>query len=188
MSRDTSMALAELDIPERTFKALKSAGLTTVGEVVTKSLGDLRAIPRLGTIGVNFLRQALLDEGFRGDFEKAWEFVYLPPKYRPNAPYFGNEYDACVYFMRCKRFVKIGISNNLPSRLETIRHTNPYRVSVWHFEPCETYEDAYRREKALHVQFASFRHAYEWFRLTPELVAFIREGRRYRRRLMQVAA
>jgi hypothetical protein len=75
---------------------------------------------------------------------------------------------SCVYFVGASHFVKIGFSRALDERLHKMRTDVPFEIEILHFEPGTAAE-----EKKLHRRFAAIRVRGEWFRRSPELLAFI---------------
>ena len=74
-----------------------------------------------------------------------------------------------VYFAQAGDMVKIGWSNNIPSRLVAIRNSCPAEVVL-----LRTIPTADRQlERTLHKRFAHLRVRLEWFSLRDELCAFI---------------
>lgn len=82
-----------------------------------------------------------------------------------------------VYFIRCQRFVKIGISKNPVTRLQQIRKGGgshfPRLLDVETSELVATERGGFEREKELHAEFAHLRHTGEWFTEAPELTGYI---------------
>lgn len=82
-----------------------------------------------------------------------------------------------VYFIRCERFVKIGISKDVTARLNQIRKGGgsmfPRLLDVETAELIATEPGGLDREKRLHKQFAHLRHTGEWFTEAPELTEYI---------------
>lgn len=80
-----------------------------------------------------------------------------------------------VYFARCLRFVKIGYSANglkgAMERLEAFRTGNPFPVSMLWVVMSGRYTEGF-----LHQHFAQYAVTREWFRLSGELLVFIRRG------------
>lgn len=98
--------------------------------------------------------------------------------------------DTNIYFVKSGRHVKIGHAHNVKTRLSAIQLGSPEPVELLGFMarvPVET-------EKKLHAQFAAAHRGGEWFQLTPEIKAFIKEncrgqvvdGRSIRPRKMEV--
>ena len=79
-----------------------------------------------------------------------------------------------VYYIRSGNWVKIGISTSITGRLKEMRQLNPHECRIVGWEPMASGK-AFERELALHEQFKGQRHRGEWFRLTPELAAHIKE-------------
>lgn len=82
-----------------------------------------------------------------------------------------------VYYMRCGKFIKIGVSISPLYRLRTIRETGGVlhpadldlgKTTLVAFEP-----GTQEHEAAMHAKFSHLRHTGEWFTETPELTAHI---------------
>jgi hypothetical protein len=73
-----------------------------------------------------------------------------------------------VYFLECQDFIKIGVASSLKHRISGFNTVSPYPLVV-----LAVVSGDMRTEKLLHRRFASARHKGEWFRKTPELLAFI---------------
>jgi|GEM_PF-3222611 len=75
-----------------------------------------------------------------------------------------------IYFVKAGGFVKIGTSASPESRLNQLRSGNPEP-----FEMLAQVRGGRQLERELHARFASCRHQGEWFVLTDEILAVIRE-------------
>jgi hypothetical protein len=76
-----------------------------------------------------------------------------------------------LYLIKCNEYYKIGIANDLQSRLASLQTGNPYPLVV---EFCFQFPNAAIVEKVLHQRFANVRELGEWFKfLTPDMVAFV---------------
>jgi hypothetical protein len=70
-----------------------------------------------------------------------------------------------VYFVgAAERFVKIGYTSNLTSRVCDLQGANPMPLRVLAYVGGDR-----ALEREYHRRFASARHFYEWFNLTPEI-------------------
>jgi transposase-like protein len=80
--------------------------------------------------------------------------------------------DSKVYFLLAPdaKMVKIGVTTDLPSRMQAIQACSPVQLTVVATIPGDE-----AVESAMHLRFASSRAHFEWFRLTPELARFIEE-------------
>jgi hypothetical protein len=67
-----------------------------------------------------------------------------------------------LYLIKCNEFFKIGIANDLQSRLASLQTGNPYPLVV---EACFEFPNAGVIEKALHQVFSGVRTLGEWFSL-----------------------
>ena len=77
----------------------------------------------------------------------------------------GFEPDWRLYFIRCEKFVKIGISMGHEIRAREIQAMNPF--PVW---TIGTIRGDKVLERDLHKLLYWVRHRGEWFRLTPSIV------------------
>ena len=77
-----------------------------------------------------------------------------------------------LYLIKCNNeFFKIGIANDLQSRLASLQTGNPYPLIV---EFCFEFQSAAVVEKALHQKFAHCRSRGEWFKfLTADMADFV---------------
>lgn len=67
-----------------------------------------------------------------------------------------------LYLIKCNEFYKIGIANDLESRLAALQTGNPYPLVA---VACFQFPNAGVVEKALHQAFADVRELGEWFEL-----------------------
>lgn len=77
-----------------------------------------------------------------------------------------------VYFAECGELIKIGFSRDIASRRRGLATSAPGEIRFIHVE-----RGTYRTEKDLHRRFAAARAHGEWFRKTPELMAFLEQRR-----------
>ena len=70
-----------------------------------------------------------------------------------------------IYFIKADRFIKIGVSNNPPKRISTIKTGNPFDCE---FIGCVMVESkyAYTLESLLHDYFINYRESGEWFSMS----------------------
>jgi len=80
---------------------------------------------------------------------------------RPKRPSF-------VYFIECGDYIKIGYATSVRSRLSNLAIATPFPLKV-----LATIDGDKHTESTLHTRFADAFHKGEWFRRTPELLAFI---------------
>lgn len=82
--------------------------------------------------------------------------------------------DAFIYVLSCEGLVKIGISQNVQTRLSSIQTSNPSRVELEHSSQAPL--DVVRKwERLCHDKFAGARHSGEWFDVpVTEAVGFIK--------------
>ena len=82
-----------------------------------------------------------------------------------------------VYFLECNEFHKIGITENLKTRMGTIQNATPFKINlVTENDFC----DAEKHESFLHLKYSQFKVQGEWFRLNKnhvdEIIAYIKKG------------
>jgi hypothetical protein len=77
-----------------------------------------------------------------------------------------------IYFARCGHHIKIGITQCIPVRLYEFATSSPDVVTLVHYEI-----GTRSTEKAFHQRFAADHERGEWFRLSEDIVAYIRETR-----------
>ena len=75
------------------------------------------------------------------------------------------------------KFIKIGYTNNLDRRLETLQIGNPLELELLHVILHETAEEAEEHEAKLHHKFRRHHLRGEWFRARP-LLRYIRKQKR----------
>lgn len=78
-----------------------------------------------------------------------------------------------VYFIRCERFIKIGITNNLEKRMAALQGSNPFPLKLLHW--MRYYSSL---EEMLFQEFDDFRVRpnNEWFRDSDKIREFIRQS------------
>ena len=106
------------------------------------------------------------------------------------SPLWPKDGDWCwVYFARTGDFIKIGATGGgrLAIRLRALQGYNPLRLSLWYAAQFEWWHDAHAFEIQTHRQLEPFRHRGEWFRITPEVVRFVRNLRRQARARSEAA-
>lgn len=82
----------------------------------------------------------------------------------------GDIYPATVYLMKCNEFYKIGFSQNVNGRVETLQIGNPYKIELlWE----DTVYNYMQIEEGLHKKFANKNHRGVWFKLDEEDVDYI---------------
>ena len=80
---------------------------------------------------------------------------------------------AGVYFLLSGQYVKIGMSMNVTGRVTQLQTSSPERIKFIAYIPCGTERDRRGLEAELHDMWAELRSHGEWFRATPELIAWI---------------
>lgn len=76
-----------------------------------------------------------------------------------------------VYFIRGGAVIKIGFATNVLNRMRDLQIGSPHALHLLGYMPGSIYE-----EKRLHRLFSAHRSHGEWFRRSPELLAFISEN------------
>src|ERR1700720_4567825 len=74
-----------------------------------------------------------------------------------------------VYFIRCGKFVKIGIASDPELRMLNMRNANPYPLSL-----VGTMEGGAALETDLHNAFSAYHHSGEWFLIQGKLAKYLR--------------
>lgn len=73
-----------------------------------------------------------------------------------------------VYFVRSANAIKIGVTTDLGKRIASIQTSTPYPVELIAAIPGDK-----ALESELHATFANHRTSGEWFRLSPDIVAWL---------------
>lgn len=77
-----------------------------------------------------------------------------------------------VYFIACRRCVKIGYATDVAERILALQTANPFKLTLLAMVPVR----GQRGERLLHKRFRKYRvrgGGTEWFRLVPEIVEYI---------------
>jgi len=82
-----------------------------------------------------------------------------------------------IYVVCGGSFVKIGYSTNVAERLASLQTASPTKLEL-----LATFPGSPRDERQLHERFAGLHSTGEWFRKTPELLAFIEQQKRIKER------
>lgn len=69
-----------------------------------------------------------------------------------------------LYLIRCQQFYKIGVANDVQSRLAQLSTGNPFPLTV-EVEAVYSFENAETVERCIHQRFIKQRERGEWFRL-----------------------
>lgn len=73
-----------------------------------------------------------------------------------------------IYILLCENELKIGVSNNVEKRRNTVQTSRSTPVTIYHFEERD---DAYKIEKQLFRAFSKYRKSGEWFEdIHPDIV------------------
>lgn len=82
----------------------------------------------------------------------------------------------CVYFIQSDAgLVKIGKTSNIKKRMSSLQGSSPVELKLLHTIPCESDEEAFLLEAALHVRFMASRQRGEWFRPAPEMIQLMQD-------------
>jgi hypothetical protein len=76
-----------------------------------------------------------------------------------------------TYIIRCRPFIKIGMAVDVEARFRSLQASNPHPLEMVAIIP-----GGRAVERALHVQFAAYRHRDEWFREEAALARWIKAG------------
>jgi len=77
--------------------------------------------------------------------------------------------------MENTNYIKIGITNDVSKRLETLQTGNPLKLNI---EFVSTFDDAQKIETLVHRRFKSKRLMGEWFDMdAKEVVRFLKESK-----------
>lgn len=80
----------------------------------------------------------------------------------------GNKTPTKVYVVQSGQFTKLGITNNIDKRLQSIGSSNPFGVTLKY---CKEFGSvAYAIEQYLHECYKNDRHTFEWFKLNEEQI------------------
>lgn len=79
-----------------------------------------------------------------------------------------------VYFVRSGDYIKIGFSegDRAKDRIKALQTSNPHDFAI-----LKVITGSRQKEAKLHAKFANAKHRGEWFKATPELLAFIEKTR-----------
>lgn len=172
--RDTRVV--DLDVPDLVKSRLYERGWFLVDDFIDRPGDELRAA--IGQACLIRLREAFSAFGF---IWSAAEIQWNPSEAERKTPLWPRDRRrravAWVYFVRCAKFVKIGVATDVSIRFQGLQTGNPYRLRLWLAIPCDSVELAYRLESQLHERFTSSRERGEWFRLSTEIVRFIKTER-----------
>jgi hypothetical protein len=92
---------------------------------------------------------------------------HRPGKIQKDGPRAG------VYFFLSGRFIKIGMSNDVPTRMSALKSSLPDPIRLIAYIPVDDLAERRKREAALHADWSDHRSHGEWFRATPILVKYI---------------
>ena len=75
-----------------------------------------------------------------------------------------------LYVVKCNEFYKIGITDNINSRMTSLRIGNPYKLEL---HLCSYFDNAEEVEKQLHKKFEEKHVNGQWFKLLAEDLEFL---------------
>lgn len=136
--------------------------------------GEVRSAGRRGGRGVRMWDPAELDRYLAAETPKRSALDPAPPaQFSEIGP--PRSYGSTVYFVQSGLSgpVKIGVTEDLPSRLKSLQTASPYPVRLIAYA-----EGDHRLESAYHRRFAAHRLAGEWFGLAAEICLEIDSLRR----------
>jgi Meiotically up-regulated gene 113 len=149
-----------LAYPPRTMKAERAAAYLDMSRSKFLELVDDGRLPPPKIIdGVPMWESDAIDSAFNG-FPQHGEVYHAAKPSSRNV----------VYFIACGDFIKIGFASSLKHRISDLNIATPYPLVV-----LATVSGDMSTEKRLHQRFGVARHKGEWFRKTPDLLAFIDE-------------
>jgi hypothetical protein len=74
----------------------------------------------------------------------------------------------CVYVIRCRGFIKVGVADAPHSRVRDLQTCCPLELTLVAFRDFGSRETAFVVEKAIHRELSSRRARGEWFRGQPQ--------------------
>ena len=114
---------------------------------------------KIDTLPINFNINDYPDYTQSPEFIEKCKLYYNENK---NDNYILKNY---VYIVKCRRYYKIGVSNNIKSRINDLQVGNPFKISLYKLY---SYHNAFNKEKELHIKYKSKCHTGEWFLLNQE--------------------
>lgn len=75
-----------------------------------------------------------------------------------------------LYLIKCKSFYKIGLTDDINWRMQSLQTGNPYKLELCF---CSYFDDAEKTERFLHDKFKSKHVQGEWFRLNKSDLDFL---------------
>lgn len=132
-------------------------GLATLAEHLSVSHDDIWLMVRKGALPVPITKM--------GEPIWRWEAVktFIATTSKPGT----------IYFIECGEFIKIGFTYSLDQRIRAMQSSNPFDLKILH-----KMRGTIGREAEILAKFKDLRHRGEWFRKTPELLAFIEKLKR----------
>ena len=96
-------------------------------------------------------------------------------KYVDEDPVRWNPTETYLYFIKCNKYVKIGISQRPLSRLHSIQVGNPYKCRIILLLKFPSKREAIEAEETLHQTFHDINKRGEWFVYTKTVDRYIKE-------------
>jgi hypothetical protein len=76
-----------------------------------------------------------------------------------------------IYFVKCGRYIKIGQTNNIDTRIKEIRRNNPFKLEILLL--LDHIDEFSISEKAFHSHFDQYKFQGEWYYYQNELKYFV---------------
>lgn len=85
-----------------------------------------------------------------------------------------------TYFIKCNNCVKIGTTTDIKSRIKQIQTNNPYKLEILLTIPLPNIKGliSLLSERKLHKKFNKYRIRGEWFKLSEEILEFIKKNKK----------
>lgn len=77
-----------------------------------------------------------------------------------------------LYVIKCNKFYKIGITDNINYRVTSLQIGNPYKLGTY---LCSYFDNAEDVEKELHIKFKKKHVRGEWFELNKDDLDYLKE-------------
>jgi hypothetical protein len=124
---------------------------------------------------------AIFDDMFREWVSRFEKNIFLPANALLDVVDYYTKESERVYFIRAGNVVKIGRSLAPENRLKALKKNTgetivPQNVPIELAKIVWTFPGGRRAERALHIHFAKYRVAGEWFRWSREIERFVKDG------------
>jgi hypothetical protein len=163
-------AYLDIEIEEGVFDGPRPLAIDVL---VSDSEGKLYVatlFPKISTEQESQVRRGFAEEAMRPHNTKLLKNISRHPKLSAACGVACTKKTEYVYFIQIdgEGAIKIGVSNNPLSRLETLQTGSHQRMTLLGILP-----GGYDVESQIHAQFAKSRIRGEWFTASPELIDFI---------------